>query len=163
MALVESFNLLVWDWLTQFGVNNYTIGLMKIFKQAKNLLVGTTEFYFYINGKIQDGGSEGGSVSSGAFGFIFPIAPASFGICKAIGDFYNIEIYPKYIMIMVIFILVCIYLFYRRNDKGNKIFRKYDNKKINTWYYILPLFFCNTGIIILAHYFTLLTAIMIPN
>ena len=24
-------------------------------------------------------------------------------------------------------------------------------------------FFCNTGIIILAHYFTLLTAIMIPN
>ena len=42
----------------------------------------------------------------------------------AIGDFYNIEIYPKYIMIMVIFILVCIYLFYRRNDKGNKIFRK---------------------------------------
>lgn len=31
MALVESFNLLVWEWLTQFGVNNYTIGLMKIF------------------------------------------------------------------------------------------------------------------------------------
>ena len=122
-------------------MNNYMIGLMKIFKQAKNLLVGTTEFYFYINGKIQDGGSEGGSVSSGAFGFIFPIAPASFGICKAIRDFYNIEIYPKYIMIMVIFILVCIYLFYRRNDKGNKIFRKYDNKKINKWYYILPLFF----------------------
>ncbi len=90
-------------------MNNYMIGLMKIFKQAKNLLVGTTEFYFYINGKIQDGGSEGGSVSSGAFGFIFPIAPASVGICKAIGDFYNIEIYPKYIMIMVIFILVCIY------------------------------------------------------
>lgn len=59
MALVESFNLLVWEWLTQFGVNNYMIGLMKIFKQAKNLLVGTTEFYFYINGKIQDGGSEG--------------------------------------------------------------------------------------------------------
>ena len=141
MALVETFNLLVWEWLTPFGVNNYMIGLMKIFKQAKNLLVGTTEFYFYINGKIQDGGSEGGSVSSGAFGFIFPIAPASFGICKAIGDFYNIEIYPKYIMIMVIFILVCIYLFYRRNDKGNKIFRKYDNKKINKWYYILPLFF----------------------
>ena len=90
------------------------IGLIKIFKQAKNLLVGTTEFYFYINGKIQDGGSEGGSVSSGAFGFIFPIAPASFGICKAIGDFYNIEIYPKYIMIMVIFILACIYLFFIR-------------------------------------------------
>ena len=44
-------------------------------------------------------------------------------------------------MIMVTFILVCIYLFYRRNDKGNKIFRKYDNKKINKWYYILPLFF----------------------
>ena len=69
---------------------------MKIFKQAKNLLVGTTEFYFYINGKIQDGGSEGGSVSSGAFGFIFPIAPASFGICKAIGDFYNTLIPQHY-------------------------------------------------------------------
>ena len=84
MALVESFNLLVWEWLTLFRVNNYMIGLMKIFKQAKNLLVGTTEFYFYINGKIQDGGSEGGSVSSGAFGFIFPIAPASFIILKYI-------------------------------------------------------------------------------
>lgn len=55
MALVEHFNLLVWEWLTLCGVNNYMIGLMKIFKQAKNLLVGTTEFYFYINGKIQDG------------------------------------------------------------------------------------------------------------
>ena len=108
-------------------MNNYTIGLMKIFKQAKNLLVGTTEFYFYINGKIQDGGSEGGSVSSGAFGFIFPIAPASVGICKAIGDFYNIEIYPKYIMIMVIFILVCIYLFYRRNSSENMITKKSTN------------------------------------
>ena len=29
MALVESFNLLVWDWLTQFGVNNSMIGLNK--------------------------------------------------------------------------------------------------------------------------------------
>ena len=27
MALVESFNLLVWEWLTLFRVNNYTIGL----------------------------------------------------------------------------------------------------------------------------------------
>ena len=132
------------------------IGLMKIFKQAKNLLVGTTEFYFYINGKIQEGGSEGGSVSSGAFGFIFPIAPASFGICKAIGDFYNIEIYPKYIMIMVIFILVCIYLFYRRNDKGNKIFRKYENKKNQQMVLYTATFFCNTGIIILAHFIILL-------
>lgn len=122
-------------------MNNSKIGLMIIFKQAKGLLVGATEFYFYINGKIQDGGSEGGSVSSGAFGFIFPIASAMFGICKAIRDFYNIEIYPKYIMIMVIFILVCIYLFYRHNDRGKIIFRKYDNKKINNWYYILPLLF----------------------
>ena len=70
MALVESFNLLVWEWLTPFGVNNYMIGLMKIFKQAKNLLVGTTEFYFYINGKIQDGGSEGGVGSREAAGRI---------------------------------------------------------------------------------------------
>ncbi len=92
-------------------------------------------FYFYLGSKWLT--TDKGDVMGGSSFFFFPIIMLSFDLGFLLERYLYVKIPFLIYLILSAILVIPIYKYYKKDNRGDFIIDKYENSKYNKWYMLM--------------------------